>query len=141
MAVDGVRIKLALMFESPAAGMCENNPDDGGKMESAGLNDTLGAEVVIKQWLLVDQLVSDPSKVMPTRNKVIQLNYPPSMLFGKVPAKGWAPATSTAPVMHSPEPNIDFTWQMLDDNSTLLRMTHMYSVDEHPTLGQPTTVC
>jgi hypothetical protein len=33
--------------------MCENNPDAGGAMEHAGLNDTLGATVVLKHWLSV----------------------------------------------------------------------------------------
>jgi hypothetical protein len=35
-------------------GMCEPNPDEGGAMEKAGLNDTLGATVLIKHWLAVD---------------------------------------------------------------------------------------
>ena len=119
-------------------GMCENNPDDGGRIELAGLNDTLGAEVVIKHWLAVD----DTSDLMPIRERVRQLNYGPTLLFAQTSTPAaWPHLTSSSPLAHQLPQNVDLTtWQLLDQNRVLLRLSHVYMVDEHPTMSKPVTV-
>lgn len=116
-------------------GMCENG-------EAAGLNDTLGAEVVIRHRLSVDQVGQDGSSTALTRARARELNFPPSMLFGKVTAQ-WPHAKSTSPLASAgglPQ-NLELTtWQLLDDGSTLLRLTHIFPVGEHPVLSAPASV-
>jgi lysosomal alpha-mannosidase len=130
-------------------GMCEPNADEGGKMESAGLNDTLGAEVVVKHWLSVDaeEPTGSGASHAVTRARARQLNYPPSLLFGHATSgKAWPHVTSTAPLQGALPENLELTtWQVVEDSSSggmsvLLRLTHIYDKGEHPVLSKPATV-
>ena len=124
-------------------GMCENNPDHGGMMEKAGLDDVLGAEVVIKHWLSVD--TEEPktgTSDCVTRVRARQLNYPPSLLFGEAASpEAWPHATQTTPLAGDMPENLELTtWQVVEDGSVILRLTHIYSKGEHTTLSTPVTV-
>lgn len=132
-------------------GMCEPNPDEGGKMESAGLNDTLGAEVVVKHWLSVDTEEAEPTGIVTshavTRARARQLNYPPTLLFGHATSgKAWPHVTTTAPLQGVLPENLELTtWQIVEDSSNsgisvLLRVTHIYSKSEHPLFSMPATI-
>ena len=53
----------------------------------------------------------------------------------------WPHATSSAPLTGALPVNLELTtWQLLEDGSALLRLTHIFPVGEHPTLSGPATV-
>ena len=125
-------------------GMCE-----GG--EQAGLNDTLGAEVVIRHRLSVDAVRPDGSSPAAVRAAARRLNYPPSVFFGAAfPAAStaasfdgtrWPYPVRTEPLVGALPKSIELTtWQVLDEGDTLMvRFTHMYPPGEHSTLSVPAT--
>ena len=131
-------------------GMCENNQGkDWGKMEQAGLDDTLGAEVVVKHWLSVDEEGADGSSHALTRARARQLNYPPSLLFGRsenlhepmTSSLAWPHLTQTLPLSGKMPENLELTtWQLLEDGTALLRLTHIYDLHEHPVFSKPVTI-
>eukprot|EP01043_Picozoa_sp_COSAG02_P046663 COSAG02_NODE_4386_length_5421_cov_4.810973_6_plen_904_part_00 len=124
-------------------GMCEPNADEGGAMEKAGLNDTLGAEVVVKHWLSVDlEDAKTGVSAAVTRSRARELNYPPSALFGRATsADAWPHMTTTSPLAAKLPENIELTtFQVLEDGSALMRLTHIYSKGEHTIYSTPATV-
>merc|ERR1711907_438167 len=61
------------------------------------------------------------------------------MLFGRSNVN--LPPPAVQPMSSALPENLELTtWQMLDDGSALLRLTHVYMVGEHPTLSRPATV-
>jgi len=113
-------------------GMCEPDPDNGGKMESSGLNDTLGAEVVIRHWLSVDTQFQNGSTDAETRIRARQLNSAPTVMFAEGRTGAWPHAPQTWPLLAPLPPNVELTtWQRLDDGSALLRFTHIFAEGEH----------
>ena len=140
--------KLELMVHRRLAhgcrwGMCEANPDEGGAMEKAGLNDTLGAEVVVKHWLSVDlEDAETGASNAVTRQRARGLNYPPSALFGHATSVGgWPYLTTTSPLAANLPESIELTtFQVVEDGSVIMRLTHIYSKGEHTVFSTPTTV-
>ena len=123
-------------------GMCE----DG---EKAGLNDVLGAEVVIKHWLSVDQVNKDGTSSSMARTRAQALNYPPSLLFSTIQGpKDRQPAPQKWPSRFDPlastlplPDNIELsTFETTKAGKVVLRLTHLFPSGEHPTLSTPATV-
>lgn len=121
-------------------GMCEPNADAGGKMEAAGINDVLGAEVIIRHWLSVDAVALDGSSPSLARLRARQLNYPPSALFSAAAVA--APAGLAAlPSAGALPQNVELTtFQSLPSGDVVLRLTNMYGAGEHAQLSMPTVV-
>eukprot|EP00937_MAST-01D_sp_MAST-1D-sp2_P005627 g5627.t1 len=130
-------------------GMCEAGAD--GTMEKAGLNDTLGAEVVLKHRLAVDGIVSAPADAGAgasdslARLRVRELGNPPAMLFGSTGNGSAAAAVPTfAPYANESAlpPSLELTTLQLADDGALLvlRVTHIFPPREHPALSVPASV-
>jgi alpha-mannosidase len=123
-------------------GMCEPNADDGGNMESAGLNDTLGAEVLVKHWLRVGS-VGTPNEA---RIRTRQLNYPPTLMLSptSLPENelpSWTNNATFTPFSGSLPINVELTtWQALNTTAMVMRLTHMYQEGEDAVLSLPAKV-
>lgn len=107
----------------------------------AGLNDTLGAEVVIKQLLSVDSVSGDGVSTSWDRINARRLNNPAALMFGEAAsAAAWTYPKAAAPAFQLPE-NVELTtWETLNATAMLVRLTHMFTPGEHPTLSRPATV-
>lgn len=118
-------------------GMCEQ---DQYGMEKAGLNDTLGAEVVIKHLVSIDDVAGGSSTSL-ARMQSRGLNHPAALLFGSTSsATAWPDTARASPDVELP-PNVELTtWETLNETATLVRLSHMFSPKEHPTWSQPATV-
>lgn len=112
--------------------MGANGHEGDGGCECAGL--TMRGTA----YLILDSI----AEAHATRRTLIEtLNFPPTLAFtqGSVPK-----ANSTALSAELP-PNVKLltvtsNYKSFNDGQVLLRLAHMYAVDEHPTLSQPVTV-
>ena len=114
-------------------GMCENG-------EHAGLNDVLGAEVVVRHWVGLDLKESQGDAVNSSyRMRSRELNYPPALAFAaNLPTS----VTNHEPFVGASIPeNLELTtFEALSRSSILIRVTHIFGPKEHPTLSSPVTV-
>lgn len=107
-------------------------------VELAGLNDTLGAEVVITHHITVDPVMTDGRSASPGPEQARRLNSPPAVLFGngiKVPQPAFSPVSVPLPS------NVELTtWQLEVGGTVLLRLTHIYPLGTHPILASMVSV-
>jgi hypothetical protein len=113
--------------------MCENN-------ETAGLNDTLGAEVVIKHWIGVDRVAADGTSPSVARQRSRQLNSPPAMLFAV--GESWPHPAELGSIKTPLPDNVELTTleHLSETGNLLVRLTHIYPPGEHHALSATTTV-
>jgi len=81
------------------------------------------------------------------RRKLIEtLNFPPTLAFSKDSSAAYSSDTATYTALSAELPEniklmtLTSNYGSFLDGQVLLRLAHMYSVDEHPTLSQPVTV-
>ena len=81
------------------------------------------------------------------RRKLIEtLNFPPTLAFSKDSSVVYASDTATYTALSTELPEniklmtLTSNYGSFLNGQALLRLAHMYSVDEHPTLSQPVTV-
>eukprot|EP00038_Savillea_parva_P019125 m.26584 g.26584 ORF g.26584 m.26584 type:complete len:1203 (-) comp4326_c0_seq1:85-3693(-) len=112
-------------------GMCEGN-------EQVGLNDTLGAEVVVRHVVSVDAINADGTSLSTARQQSRELNFPLEVLVH--PGPTWPFAGSLPGIAASLPDNVEVTTLEATATGVLLRLTHIYPPGEHPTLSQPVSV-
>ena len=65
----------------------------------------------------------------------------PNAFVAAASAAAWKHATQTLPLSGALPENLELTtWQLLEDGSAILRLTHIYPTGEHPALSKPATV-
>ena len=97
-------------------------------------------QVTIKHYLSVDPVVSvagQPGSPSMAPVYTRELNFPPAVLVGS----GKAITPTFAPLAASLPDNVHLTsWIVRDAHTVILRLTHIFLPNEHPTLSAPATV-